>query len=307
MLVIGRVKAKLGDGDGRRTRRLQSAMEYLMTYGWSILIIAIVLAALFELGVFGGGNLSPRAQPNSCRVFRPGGVGSTANLNLQGVCNGELPEYVAQFNGQSSWVGTGTAGFPTGNNPVSVFAWVYYNGPDPITGIGGVESYGSTTGFLGSYLALRVSATSMAIDESGEGPTTAFGMTPNTWQFVGYTWNGNTQYTFYLNGLSVVVTGPVPSNIVTTTSYLGTDLHNPGVNSFNGFISNVQIYNTLLDANTVQLLYQEGIGGAPVEPKYLTAWWPLNGDVNDYSGNGNNGVPANIIFTNAWANGYTVP
>ena len=34
--------------------RLQSAMEYLMTYGWAILIVAVVLAALFELGVFNG-------------------------------------------------------------------------------------------------------------------------------------------------------------------------------------------------------------------------------------------------------------
>ncbi len=33
-------------------RKAQSAMEYLMTYGWAILIIAIVLAALFSLGVF---------------------------------------------------------------------------------------------------------------------------------------------------------------------------------------------------------------------------------------------------------------
>jgi hypothetical protein len=29
-------------------------MEYLMTYGWAILIIAIVLGALFSLGVFSG-------------------------------------------------------------------------------------------------------------------------------------------------------------------------------------------------------------------------------------------------------------
>jgi len=35
----------------------QSAMEYLMTYGWAILIIAIVLAALFALGVFSTGNV----------------------------------------------------------------------------------------------------------------------------------------------------------------------------------------------------------------------------------------------------------
>ena len=32
----------------------QSAMEYLMTYGWSLLIIALALVALFELGAFNG-------------------------------------------------------------------------------------------------------------------------------------------------------------------------------------------------------------------------------------------------------------
>ena len=32
--------------------KAQSAMEYLMTYGWAILIIAVVLGALFELGIF---------------------------------------------------------------------------------------------------------------------------------------------------------------------------------------------------------------------------------------------------------------
>ena len=40
--------------DGKRVFRLQSAMEYLMTYGWAILIIAVVLGALFALGIFGG-------------------------------------------------------------------------------------------------------------------------------------------------------------------------------------------------------------------------------------------------------------
>ena len=34
--------------------KLQSAMEYLGTYGWSILIIAITLVSLFELGLFNG-------------------------------------------------------------------------------------------------------------------------------------------------------------------------------------------------------------------------------------------------------------
>ncbi len=41
----------------RRESKLQSAMEYLMTYGWAILIIAVVLAVLFSLGIFSGGSL----------------------------------------------------------------------------------------------------------------------------------------------------------------------------------------------------------------------------------------------------------
>jgi hypothetical protein len=38
------------------TFRAQSAMEYLMTYGWAILIIAVVLGALYSLGIFNGTN-----------------------------------------------------------------------------------------------------------------------------------------------------------------------------------------------------------------------------------------------------------
>ena len=39
---------------GRQRQKAQSAMEYLLTYGWAILIIAVVLGALFSLGLFNG-------------------------------------------------------------------------------------------------------------------------------------------------------------------------------------------------------------------------------------------------------------
>ena len=35
--------------------RAQSAMEYLLTYGWAFLIIAVVLGAMFALGIFNPG------------------------------------------------------------------------------------------------------------------------------------------------------------------------------------------------------------------------------------------------------------
>ena len=46
-------------------KRAQAAMEFLMTYGWAILIVLVALAALFFLGVF-----NPRTT-NTCLVPAP--------------------------------------------------------------------------------------------------------------------------------------------------------------------------------------------------------------------------------------------
>ena len=45
---------KLNIGDMLK-KKGQSAMEYLMTYGWAILIVIVVVAALYAMGVFKGG------------------------------------------------------------------------------------------------------------------------------------------------------------------------------------------------------------------------------------------------------------
>ena len=74
-----------------------------------------------------------------------------------------------------------------------------------------------------------------------------------------------------------------------------------------GSIANVQIYNTSMSANDINTLYNEGIGGAPIDLQNLVGWWPLNGNANDYSGNQNNGGATNVIYTTSWTNGYTAP
>ncbi len=58
--------------------KLQSALEYLTTYGWAILIIAIVLVTLFELGLF-----TPK--PNTQCIIEAGFSCSGYTLNSQGV------------------------------------------------------------------------------------------------------------------------------------------------------------------------------------------------------------------------------
>ena len=76
---------------------------------------------------------------------------------------------------------------------------------------------------------------------------------------------------------------------------------------FNGYISNVQVYNTPLSANGIETLYLEGIGGTPIDLQNLVGWWPLNGNANDYSGNGYNGVANSISYSANRYGGYTAP
>ena len=73
----------------------QSAMEYLMTYGWAILIIAIVLAALFSLGVFGGG----LGLPNACIAQS----GFSCSSPVYGHATGNILVTIGQNTG-ASWV-----------------------------------------------------------------------------------------------------------------------------------------------------------------------------------------------------------
>ncbi len=62
-----------------------------------------------------------------------------------------------------------------------------------------------------------------------------------------------------------------------------------------GELANVQLYSSALTQNQIDRLYAEGISGAPVNASSIEGWWPLNGNANDYSGNGNNGVQAYVL------------
>lgn len=61
--------------------KLQAALQYLMTYGWAILVIAIVVAALAALGVF---SVSPFG--NNC-IFSEGFSCSSMTISSTGVAS----------------------------------------------------------------------------------------------------------------------------------------------------------------------------------------------------------------------------
>ncbi len=292
---------------GKSSSKGQSAMEYLMTYGWAILIIAVVLGALFGLGFFNAANLAPKVAAGSCQVQRPQGPGTTAYINLEGVCNNELPQYVAQFNGQSSNITAAISPRLRGSE-ATVSLWAYQRGPGNGAPDGGILVDGQLFSYFFDPCNPTLGVVNFAI-VTGINSGTQYNIYSSScasigqWiQYVG-TYDGSTA-TLYLNGK--LASSVAAQGAIVNSSNIWNIGGEQGYN-FNGLVSNVQIYNVSLSANEVTALYQEGIGGAPVSLQSLVSWWPLNGNAKDYSGNLNNGVPTNVVFTTSWTNGYSAP
>ncbi len=288
--------------------RSQSAMEYLMTYGWAILIIAVVLGVLFQLGVFSGSALTPKAAPGSCQVIRLGG-----QTSIEGECQGQLPQYVASFNGVNSGITIpGLTNFNINTQSYTMCAWA------------DVPAYVSNSYYGPVLVAIHYASSGLtAYTQNPTGLNVlgwldgAFSLvqgsaTWNAWHYycVAYAGQGSTSRTVYIdaNSLGVISSG-------TAGAYTGySQIGNEGATCCGDtaippyYESNVQIYNTTLSTNDIHALYLEGIGGAPVKIQNLIGWWPLNGNLNDYSGNNYNGqLWAGVSFDGNWSSGYTPP
>ncbi len=83
-------------------QRLQSSMEYLMTYGWAFAIILVVLAALYFSGLF-----TPATLPNACTP-NSGYICSSPSLH-----SGTISVIIGQELGPS-WAATNILWVPTG-------------------------------------------------------------------------------------------------------------------------------------------------------------------------------------------------
>ena len=318
----------------------QSAMEYLMTYGWAILIIAVVLGVLFQLGVFGGANLAPKAQPGSCQVEH-----TSVSTSLEGMCQGELPQYVAVFSPSpccQATVPTSTSINTSWNGGNwSITAW--FDATQQLgTGVGRdlvEEDEGCTSGLWidtpsspATYYEVAGCAwwqptgdtSSCQSGTIGSCEASTLQLPYNKWVFLAVTFNfsastnGANQLVCY-NAQCQTFESSVPSGDA-PTNYVKDDLVDRNLvfrlfdngccstNTISGDLANIQLYNASLSQTEITGLYQEGIGGAPVRPQNLVGWWPMNSNLNDYSGNNNNGQPSTgITYTGFWTSAYTAP
>jgi hypothetical protein len=303
--------------------KAQSAMEYLMTYGWAILVIAIVLAAFFYLGIFNTAFFEPRAQPGSCQVFRPYGIENREFINLEGECNGYLPEYVMESKGIGDFIivkGSNYTQSPMNilGNEITITAWVYIHGSPYHDIVDKEGQYGMKIDY-NNYphncspsdspgICLEWDTLNNWTGQSRLIPNGGF----NQWMFVAVSMNKTKKY-WYANGQNIG-----NETINTTLSYVNSSFVigaiSPGYAGygeaewFNGSIADVQVYNITMTSSDINQIYLSGIGGAPAEIYNLVGWWPLNGNANDYSGDYNNGIVYNMsYFGTTWASSYAIP
>ncbi|MEM3181321.1 MAG: LamG-like jellyroll fold domain-containing protein [Candidatus Micrarchaeaceae archaeon] len=208
----------------------------------------------------------------------PNGIFTFSNYNT----------HVAQFNGVSSYIQ-----IPNANSlqlsTTTFGGWVNYKGP----------TSGNWDWLIAKQNAYGVGVCGSSLDVCfynwGTGTTyqSSYALTKNTWYYlIAEVVNGNE--TVYVNGNKVIADPLSVSSQSTVGWQIG--YGNAGGQLLNGSAGNIQIYNTSLSVNEIQQLYQEGIGGAPLANAGLVGWWPLNGNANDYSGNGNNGTATNIAY-----------
>jgi hypothetical protein len=126
----------------------------------------------------------------------------------------------------------------------------------------------------------------------------SMGIQPNVWTYAAVVFSQG-KVTWYINGNKANsyngAANPTPdSNALVIGG---------GRTSFNGSITNVQIYNAPLAPLDIQAIYRSGIGGFPTRAANIIAWYPLNRNTNDYSGFSRNGIiDGGVVFKTL--NGY---
>lgn len=134
-------------------KRAQSALEYLMTYGWALVVIVIVIAALFAFG-----------------IFNPPSAGTCTGLNKlayvqHSTANGIF--YLRASNGAGSQISITDVNFTSNNNAVTYQAVSGTNFPaTTINSASNIDlnSSGGSGGFSSGTYSQRVT---IAYTQSG--------------------------------------------------------------------------------------------------------------------------------------------
>ena len=220
-----------------------------------------------------------------------GNVNFVSTSSIQNTNANQTNVLAGSFNGLSSYVKI--SNFPSvGSVTMSALIEPYsYGGA---TGSDIVSSQCSKSGYFMKMLqnghmgfGIQCLANGNVIFSGGALPL-------NTMTLVTVAYNASTNMaTAYANGVYQGQSSLGTTNTIFSQEY---DVGTGADGYFNGLISNLQIYGSALSASQVRTLYSQSVSAVPIRNSGLIGWWPLNGNANDLSSNGNNGTAINTGF-----------
>ena len=309
-IIRSQTDATPAENDNDTYNRHLAMLEYYMSL---IFLISLIGLTLYLTGTLryliieaGSVSLPPAVGPGSCVVYSPFQGDYALHDAYGNYCNQSIPTYVASFTGNSminvSFYGSGNSG------SVSAFGWIYYNSSSRYgSASDSVVAYGSNASPVSGLVVYK----GRVCFEYGSGCFGEAALPENMWAFVGYTFNRRTDVVaVYVNG-KVSFYESIPGfSLAKNISLIGVGIGpkcDSYCNYFKGYMSNVQFYDQALLPVQVGRLYSEGIGGSPVALSTITEWLPLNGNINDYSGNMDTNLEKNLRFVTGWESQYASP
>lgn len=245
-------------------------------------------------GTFTGSWKQAVNQTNFIAAQFPGDIGGVNNNNVQ--------DGFITVNSAQSLLGI------VANRSFTVVEWIYYKGPTPGHNQGIFGNWPGSNGGGFQLVGYCVSCANNAVLYINTSyisfPNGLLSFPMNTWEMITAQYNGNSgTATVYLNN-TVFASNVLAKNLgllQLLPYYIGNDASQPGgLDTFNGLITNVQIYDSYLSQQQINNLYSSGISSPPLGNGGLIAWLPLLNNTIDSSYNMNNGtISDNVLFVNS--------
>lgn len=225
------------------------------------------------------------------------------------------PTDAQNTNGQNNWMtvpASSTYNQLQTNGSFTAVMWVHFDGPTPghwqglfgnwntgpglISGGTGFQILANSSSTIGYAMVVN----SIPVDWPSGNPGNITVNTDGNWTMVVGQYNGNTGLAQVLLNTEVFASNYVGTGLNLSDStpyYIGNDAwQTGGLDTFNGLMSNVQLYSTYLNSSQINYLYRQGVAGAPLGGGAgIVGWWPLSDGTNDLSFNKNNGTVFNSI------------
>ncbi len=210
---------------------------------------------------------------------------------------------VAYFNGYNA---NALVSYFNEPNPLNIFSisfWInptaQQNSNPTIMALGPASSnnYRISISTTGAFQSAPL--TFSYVDPSGvaHSVSSGFNIPSNAYSFITLTFNSGT-LDWYLN--SSLETTYINMNSIGITNNTLDIGENFTAYQYNGVITGIQIYNSLLTKKQIYNLYEKGIASTPISNSIsssIEGWWPMQGDTNDYA-NFHFTYPYNIIYKN---------